>query len=537
MREKQSGIDDKPLVVEAYSGATVEGDSKPYVSVWARHGDGPTTRVFLSASDATDASKIVHALLNAGLKFNDPVLIKRAVPTALKSVSWQPTRVAVRSGWHEKQFVYDGIVYGQSTASSLFVHQDLVGRSRRVSPSRNDELMFYLDKVGAKSDFLVFATLVAFAQPLLGMLPSPERAVIYIWGESRTGKTTLATLINALSRPPSDRELFSFDATDRAFEEMLQGCSDNVAVFDELTVIQDTEIDRKLTPFIYMAANGRGKSRSKGANFPNLRWRTTTIVTGEKDQSAYRERYRGSGQDARFIVLPVPARSDGGIWTAPMPLKKREMNIRKLDLLCRAYTGHSYLEWIRYLVERYDDVKLRFEANVEKHIHNLVGEDADGVTRARARRYAQIIAAGDELINHGTVEWDSSLPLEAVQRLYKADVVPVISVANVPSDTRTPAIEILAQIGRGAIPFHEGDEESEGRSAYRCKWMGEEFVMIKRDHLSEFISGSPSKVANAFKAAGASKSSGTSPFFQYGKARERYLRVSLVQLNRLAERP
>jgi len=479
----------------------------------------------------------MSALLDAGLEFNDPLLTKRAVVNALKGVSSQPVRVAVRSGWHEKRFVYDGSVFGRNDKPYLFVHQDLTHRAGPVSPAPNDELVEYLGKIGRQSDFVVCATLIAFAQPLLGMLPSPERAVIYIWGESRTGKTTLATLINALSRPPSDRVLFSFDATDRAFEEMLQRCSDNVAVFDELTVIQDSEIERRLLPFIYMAANGRGKSRSKGASFPNLRWRTTTVVTGEKNLSALRAKCVGSGQDARFLVFPVPARSSGGIWTTRMSRKKREKNIQKLDRLCDAYCGYSYRDWLLHLAVNYDSVKASFEENVEKYTTALAGEEADGVSRARARKYAQIIAAGDELIKYGTLEWDESLPLEAIQRLYEADILPTVSDADALDKTRTPAIEILAHIGRGAIPFHEGDEESEGRSAYRCKWIGEEFVMIKRDHLSEFISGSPREVANAFKAARASKWSGTSPFFQYGKARERYLRVSLVQLNRLAERP
>ncbi|MDR6817060.1 hypothetical protein J2X76_002233 [Neorhizobium sp. 2083] len=522
------------LVIEVRKEAQVEGETRPSVGVYARVGNRPVVRIWMPAEDATDAGKCVPELLNAGLQFFDRPVIKQRLAEALKNVRPSSAVVAVRSGWHGRCFVFNGEIHKEKNSADFFLHQELRRKHIPYPEARNDELIDFVDEAATKSDFVAAATMIAFAQPLLGLLPSPERPVIYFGGESRTGKTTLAALINGITRPPSDRQLQPFDSTPRAFEEALQYCSDNVAVFDELNSLDVPAIEQALSPFIYTAANGRGKSRSKGANFPNLRWCTTAVLTGEVDLDTLKARRKGSGQDARLMTIAVPLRRHGGIWPSSWTEDERAKQTDELSALIATYSGHSYLKWIKRLVKNQDEIKARFARNVSAYIEHLAGAGADSLVRSTAARFAQLAASGDELIRACVVDWEKTLPIEAISRLYQAACASKGNTTAGNDTARQSALTILAHVGLGHIPCGKAEGDINNTQAFISHWDGEQLVMIEKGSVSRFTGVSEVDVVSAFRALGSNIASGSTPYFQDRKLGKRFLRVPLATLERIA---
>lgn len=522
------------LVIEVTKEAQVEGETRPFLGVYARIGKGPVVRIWMPAEDATDPGRCVPELLNAGLQFFDRPVIKQRLAEALKTVRPSSATVAVRSGWHGKCFVFNGRICKGKNKADFFLHQELRQKYIPYPETRNDGLIDFIDEAATKSDFVAAATMIAFAQPLLGLLPSPERPVIYFWGESRTGKTTLAALINGITRPPSDREITPFDSTPRAFEEALQYCSDNVAVFDELNSLDQASIEQALSPFIYTASNGRGKARSKGANFPNLRWRTTAVVTGEVDLDTLKARRKGSGQDARLMTIAVPLRENGGIWPSSWTEEQRANQTDELLARIATYSGHSYLKWVRWLVEHQDEIKSRFARNVSIYTERLAGADADSLVRSTAVRFAQLAAAGDELIRAYVVDWEKTLPFEAISRLHEADRSSKLAARTHDNTARQSALAILAHLGLGHIPTATAKDDLTNTPAFISRWDGEQLVMIEKGAVSRFAGVPEAEAMSAFRAWSSNISSGSTPYFQDRKLGKRFLRVPLTALERIA---
>ncbi|WP_105421824.1 DUF927 domain-containing protein [Neorhizobium sp. T25_27] len=525
------------LVIEVTNGAQVEGETRPYLGVYARVGSSPVVRIWMPAEDATDPGKCVPELINAGLQFFDRPVIKQQLAEALKNVRPSSAKVAVRSGWHGNCFVFDGQICKGKNNPGFFLHQDLRQQYIPYPEARNDELIDFIDEAATNSDFLAAATMIAFAQPLLGLLPSPERPVIYFWGESRTGKTTLAALINAITCPPSNRELRPFDSTPRAFEEVLQYCSDNVAVFDELNTLDDAGIERALSPFIYTAANGRGKARSKSANFPDLRWRTTAVVTGEKNLDALKTRRKGSGQDARLMTIAIPLREKGGIWPSSWTEERRANQTDELSSRIGTYSGHSYLKWIRWIVEHQDEIRLRHANKISRYAERLAGRDADSLARSTAIKFAQLAAAGEELIRACVVDWDNALPFGAIGRLYEADKASKLATSADCNVAQQSALTILAHLAVGHIPVAMAEQDLTNTKAFISRWDGQQFVMIEKGAVSCFAGAPEAEVMSAFKACGSNIASGSTPYFQDRKLEKRFLRVPVTSLERIAFAP
>lgn len=519
------------------SDIAVESATEPHLGIYARVDRDPTVRIWLPVTDATDTRKAADELLKAGLNFFDLGIIRRKLALALEDVKASKLNVAVKSGWHGNSFVYNGMI---CTLSDEYprLHQNI--RTRYDYPSiENDHLLDFVDVVGRESDFVAAATMVAFAQPLLGLQVSSERPIIYFWGESRTGKTTLGKMICALTRPPSDRTLFTFDSTPRAFEEALHRCSDNVAVFDELSALTEAEIERVLSSFIYTAANGRGRSRSAGCAYPDLRWRTTAVVTGETNLDTLSARRRGSGQDARIVALRVPPRTMGGIWTGcDVADGGGEELTEKLERLALSYSGHSYIEWIKWLVRNCGDARDRLQRTANEYVSQLTLENSDSLARSTAKHFAHLAAAGDELMKACIIDWPTGHPFEVMSRLYRAHLNPSEPEERTGDIARVAALEILAHVGTGRITVAKYGEGAKAEDAYISERGEERFVMIDKQRVPDFLSMSPKDAIESLRISGAIRSSGSSRFVQGPdrKDKKRYLRLALSDLETAAFR-
>lgn len=536
-KTETSNIDDRIKISVFTNVETTDGGGK-YLAVYAEVTGQPIVRICVSPEAATETRKITAELLRSNLQFFEASVLEKKLREALGSHNPAKERVAVRTGWHGPSFVHNGEVFSGTKDVDFFVHQD-IRRTHIPYPSDpRDKLINYIVTNAPKSDFIAAGTMIAFAQPLIGLLQASERPVVYIWGESRTGKTTMGRLITALVRPPSDRTLRLFDSTQRAFEETLATSSDSVAVFDELTGVDDRELERRLSPFIYLSAGGVGKSRSIGANFRDLCWRTTAVITGEKDLNTLASRKKGSGQDARLITLHVPSRDEGGIWKDDANVSERAQRAEEFLQMVNGYANDDYIRWLRYVVKNRDKIAKRFRKNAGRILGSLVESDgADSLSRARALHCAHLAATGLELRKWGRFRWDKSLPLDVMSRLYHA---------NAESDVKTPhhsqarkfALEIAAHLAFARIPNGRPKEDKVGAEAYTYMKKNVRLLMIKREFVSKYAEGNAQDVMTAFRACGliVQPSGANTPWFQRRKhgSGEYYLRVKLSDIEELA---
>lgn len=533
------------LQVDVFDQITVEGSTEPFLCVSAKAGDDPRVRIFLPATGSGDLRKCEYDLKKAGLRFYDGTTLRGALQRAFKTVKPRPTRVVTTSGWHGRCYVLRGRIYKEAASGErLVLHQDL----RTYSPPRkgwDSRLMRFISTNGCKSDYLAFATMIAFAQPLLGLVGASERPVIYFWGQSRTGKTTLAKLIQSLtiskaadgSRPP----LRSFQFTDRALEEILRDHSDGVVVLDELGAVPDTELEQKFSTLIYTAANGRGKARSKGgdadAAYRDLSWHTTTVMTGEKDVSQLRARRVGSGQDARLLTIPIPAREAGGIWTADMPIEDREAKMNELTCLSEAHPSEHLALFVYFLVQLQDKIRARYALNVDRIARHLAGNETDSLTMAAAKKYAQLAAAGDELIELGLLDWDEDLPLQVVERLWVTSRRTQTSHPAWTSEEVDYARRILMHVGCGTL--RERSVEEPGEIGYVSSRNGKRYIMIRKGELGRLLREEESDITSAFRrVSGLLLASGSTPYFQTrlpdGSSGPRFVRLDFDALTQVA---
>lgn len=530
-----SQIDDR-IKISVFTNVENTDGGSTYLGIYAEVKGHPIVRICIPPELATERRKINAELLRANLQFYEASLLEKKLRGALEFPSSAHEKVATRTGWHGTSFVHNGEVFCGTEGAGFFVHQDLRRMHIPYPSDPEDKLIDYIVANAPKSDFIAAATMIAFAQPLIGMLSAAERPVIYIWGESRTGKTTIGKLINALVRPPSDRALKLFDSTPRAFEETLASSSDSVAVFDELTGVDDRELERRLSPFIYLSAGGVGKSRSIGANFRDLCWRTTAVITGERDIDTLASRKKGSGQDARLITLRVPSRDEGGIWKDEVTIEERAQRADEFLQLINDYMDDDYVCWLRYIVRNRDKVSKRFKRNVQHFLRQLVPKDADSLNRARALHFAHLAAAGMELSKWGYFKWGESLPFDVVSRLYQTNATSLVEKPDY-SQARNFALEISARLAFQRIPHGTTDEKDVGAEAFTCLKKKVRWLMIKREFVAKYAGGPAQDVMKAFRECGfvIQKPGVTTPWFQrrkYGSG-EYYLRVKLSDIEGL----
>ncbi|MGR6467951.1 DUF927 domain-containing protein [Rhizobium sp. PAMB 3182] len=534
---------DNDLVIQIVSGVVREGTNEAYVGLGAKFGKDRPVKVWLPASILSDNKACCRQLLIAGL---NPCVTRRLsseIAKATDSIKKMPHRLVVSNGWHDDVFVFNGEVIGGGAKSRWILDQSL--QEKRVElPQRNDELLDLIDELALKSDYVALATLVAFAGPVLGILQSGERPVISIWGESRTGKTTLAKLINTLTQPRYDGVPLSFEFTPRALEEILHAHSDSVVVFDEVGIRSDADLDKTLTNFTYKAANGRGASRSNGGalgdHFPNLTWKTISFMVGEKDIRSLRFYKPGTGIDARLLFVPVPPESSGGIWNSDLTREARVGLMKALEVAMKKYSSHSFRDWLRRVVRRKEEIQKRLPNTIANYTLQLAGPNADGLAQAAAQKFAQFAAVGDELKKAGVVDWPEHFPFKVCERLYRRDQGQKAGKDNSRQLLRHISRDILAAIGADQIPHINGKKIAEARlcpSVFTIDERKTKWVMIEKGHLAQFTDGAEDKALSEFRnVAGLLQRSGNSSYYQsrVGTTSRRFIRLDHKVLKEVA---
>ncbi|MBY5388948.1 DUF927 domain-containing protein [Rhizobium leguminosarum] len=446
-----SKLPQKRTTIKIADNVTIEGKAGTFVAVRAKSSGTGTVTAFLPRSKLLSPRACSEALLDAGLKglYEEKELVS-LVEKARVNVFQEPLKIATTTGWHGSRYVFNGKIFGHNHPDILEVHPNM---SRYEYPLNQDRALFQtVIELGATFDFLAFALMLAFAGPLLAMLDKTERPVIHIWGPSRSGKTTLLNVLNALIRPPTDRSLSAFDYTARGMEEMLAKGNGQLMCFDELGTLDDARLNKAIEILPYFAGNGRGRVRSQGGgldnSFPNLEWATIPVVTGEKDLREFQGRKFGTGQDARLLTLPVPPGPQGGILSSRRPDTAAEYArlIEKLETETKRYTGDDYESWIAYIANNRPKILKKFRKDVKTFTSRLAGPAPSNLERDIASKFAWFAACGSAMRRAKIITWPKARAEEVAQKFHDIDRDSKRSTIGSSEKQKTLARTILARV-------------------------------------------------------------------------------------------
>jgi hypothetical protein len=530
-RDKQvSNSANENLRIRIFSDVNVQGTNVPHLAVYARAGDDRETRIFIPATRASEPTGCTDDLLRAGLRFFDRGALKKELLVALQNVKSNPRLVATSTGWYGSSYVFNGEIFAPKEGAKFALHQTL---KRSSALPKNDTLIDLIDEYAGESDYLAVAAMLAFAPPLLGLLPGADRPLIYFQGETTTGKTTLLKAMRSISAPPGRRDVLSADFTARAFEEILQENSDSLAIFDELTALDKVKQEEFVANCIYIAANGHGKQRSSGSAFPNLTWRSIAVLSGEESLDSLASRRKGSGQDARLIIINTGSKGGPGIWPSMVQAEARANLSQRVEAASAVYSGHSFAAWLRSLVRQQNEIPTRAEALINTYAGELVGANADGLLLRQARRFAQIAVTGEEMIRAAIVDWPRGFPFQVIKRLFDNHIQgngnPTTTVSEIEHISRA----ILARIEKGDI--RQKTDGSTPPAAFIEPRGGRTFVMVEKGHAEAVTGFSEDRVKNACKlVSGLLNSAGSTPYFQKRNPEKRYLRMDIEILRDVA---
>ncbi|MGO8122173.1 DUF927 domain-containing protein [Rhizobium ruizarguesonis] len=433
------------------SGLRCEGASGSYCLITATALNGDEIQLTMPSDEvALDVTKVTRELMKAGLGLKcDSKLIRAEVDKARKEATVSSKNIAVTTGWHDQNFVWNGRVLGSVNETDLICASELREKAYHYPRKKDRRLIDFISEHGPLSDVLALAVMAAYSPPLLGTLSHSERPLIHIWGDSKTGKTSLLAAVNALVKTPNRRDLYPFAFTPRALEEDLLDCNDGILCLDETSTVSKEEVNKTIGELIYIASNGRGKRRSKISQLPDLQWRSIVFVTGEYSLDTLTTRKRGSGQDARLITLPVRSTKEGGIFNrGDLSAAELADKCRILTELAEAYTGDEYQRWVKKIVATgRPTLRGRVQQSIDRYVAKLVDENASNLTRTLAAKFAAFAVTGDGLMAADIVDWPRGFPFEVAKRAFEADLAAKNPEPGIlPLQRRTIAQKILARL-------------------------------------------------------------------------------------------
>lgn len=522
-------------------GIRVEGVDEQHALIVVDRASKPQLQICVRASLLFKPSDCLRLLADAGFNetYNDKQLRDEFEAARERKIT-EDVRVAIRNGWLENEYIHRGTVISAKRSPKARIAQNLMPPTAAVNRKADKRLIDYLNTAAYKSDFIAIATMAAFTGPILRLLNSNEGVILYIFGQPRTGKTSLLALINALSHAFGNRDLLPFNFTERALEEKLYAGNDGILCIDEIGTSPPELVNKQIGEIIYKITNGRGRARSSASSvkseFPNLTWRVIAVISGEPDLATLSNRKQGSGQDARFLELKVSDRAHGGIFGSSSnenPVANGQDEIRKLNKRAKRYSGDEMATWIRYLVQNRKKVRKAIQDRVREYTDRLVQGDHDSLIQSAAEKFAWLAACGETLIEARIFSWRRGFAVEVIERLYRS--YRSANADNEPApEVRTLARALLARIGARHIR-RRGRKST--KNAFIAREKGRDWIYIAKESVAEAFGADCERVvATLAGVENLLQRRTNSPYYQSRKKGEQgsYLKLNQNILRRLA---
>ena len=273
-------------------------------------------------------------------------------------------------------------------------------------------------KVAADSTYLTFALCVALGAPLPTYVLDrcqkrlvSETAVFNFSGGSGSGKSSINRPAAGTFGPP---QLGKWDFTRRGLEESAEERNDLTVILDDTESHNEEHLSFKsaLRYVNQIVTSGQSKTISKvarEARLPFLTWTAWGLTSSPKSLEEIAEEIgwnRTNGERVRFIDIPVPPVSEGGIfdWLEGDELQRIKQSKQLIDQLDKGVTGNYggiFPLWIKFLLStNCAEQVCRLTEQFVTRVHLLMGMTS-GLQRSSPCLRLRVIWPQSTVSSHG----------------------------------------------------------------------------------------------------------------------------------------
>ena len=319
-----------------------------------------------------------------------------------------------RMGWHHFNendfFVLPSQTIGHSNDKNTLVYQSDNLNTLFKSKGTLEEWRENISKLCAGNSRLVFA----LSHGLASMLLSPTNSTnggINLFGESSTGKTTIARVCGSIFSDPNYVE--SCRTTTNALENTAHSHNDCLLILDEISQMNSKDMGDT----VYTLCNGMGKARMRANtdSQPIIKFRNNYLFTGEIP--VYQHTREGGnreteGQLVRVLDIPAVTGEHGVFDCLPEGTKSGAEFSNYLKEQSTRYYGTCVIAFLEELTKPQNIIKIpeKLKQVKEKLVENLP-QKVQGQTERAINRFALAACAGELATEWGLTGWQ---PNEAI---------------------------------------------------------------------------------------------------------------------------
>lgn len=304
-----------------------------------------------------------------------------------------------RPGWIDDGFIIPGNKFSvKSNVRCVFI--DIAIESRK-----HGTLLEWQQNVASLvlgNPILILGLGISFGAPLLRRM-NRESFSINLKGVSTSGKTR--TLLVSASVP--GMKINSWRSTDNAIEGVCERHNDLPLYLDEIGQ-GDPE---KVGEIAYMISNEQGKMRStKDSKSQEIKhWKTIAFSTGEKSLSEHAKGATQSGQEVRFIDVPINRKF--GAFDDLHGFKKGGAFADHLKYITERYHGTAFKPYLEFILNGKHDLQAMHDA--------FMAEVKGNAQSMRVAGHFAVLAVGLELaIKAKVLPWEPGTGFNGILEVF-----------------------------------------------------------------------------------------------------------------------
>ncbi|MBM2295137.1 DUF927 domain-containing protein [Sulfitobacter pseudonitzschiae] len=477
--------------------ADEKGNRAKLVIDFLSRGSKAAFPLILELSDCQRPKAVMDKLIDRGADI-DPDIDADLLATLIKRPALLQGSYYTKAGFHERFFIANGIAYGEVPENWVVdpnMRDDLA--NKYGSKGSLKEWKKYVAKPADKSDFVMFAILLAFAATLQRIVfgETTEGVLFNLAGGSSRGKTT--ALMAAQSTMGIGTNLAVFDQTPRRLAEHAAASSDTLILYDDSDRASSRAgFSKDFVGALHMLTSGEARKYSGTVKeqFPDLHWTFMALIgsrTTLEQLAADHGHRREDHERVRALDLIVPPPEKGGIWTDLDEHDDARDLSDQLKASSAEFYGTVFPVWLKHIVAN-DHVARSAKELVDWYVDQFGLDQTDHLGHRIAKKFGLILAAGILAKEHKLLDWGRNTILGVVDAMHRnalqtlhsekllvqKGLVRLRDLANVPS----------SRVVKGTLKCDAGAEPTEfvkEKNARRC-------LYITKDRLSQLF---PTKAA------------------------------------------
>lgn len=338
-------------------------------------------------------------------------------------------KVTGRAGWHgQDSFVLPRATLGNDKLLSFNGPSGDGESFRGLTKGTLKDWQTGLHEPLASSSYLTFVTALSFAAPIGALLDLEETAVFHTFGPSNTGKTLVQKVAASVLGRAKELDLISFNQTRAGSHDVMALWNGTLLTLNEMKTAEATnELKSYLVDLAHVLTSGAGRNRSNfSKRDPDLAlktWKAFGITNKEHSLESMASGKRDMGERARYIDVPVPLVSRGGIFDRVgcandiLPEKTRDL----AELVARTIDnnyGVAFPRFVAFVIKRRVTVLRRFEKNVNRFVETYAPDD--NWERRFARKFGYACAGGLAAVDAGVMPCSGRDVITSSRKLYRA---------------------------------------------------------------------------------------------------------------------